>query len=353
MPISSVVVAGNPALASQYNNLRSDAIALTIDATSGEAFSIRDLVYIDSTDNRAYKADADIYTKGDSELEFFYAASAASGAAQSVTLYVEGGYITGFSGLTPNTFYYPSGTPGAITTTKTKYGCSVCYAVSSSVVLFIKGTKKDHRIIETVVAGSNWVDGQMLYQKKSDTRWYVMDTTVAESGVCEVWGFAVITHTGGAGSTQQVYLQGSVINTPAFFVSGATYYSTTSGAAYTANAIPGVDQFYRPVCYALSTTRIHIEGDQTFFLPTGIQEKGYCGMGVYTDGSFGKTYTSVHNFVKKMVNTPSSLTLTVVNQAYIDSVTAASITRFGFRLDIVPIAVGRSFWEGTYVTVGN
>lgn len=356
MPLSSVVVAGNPALASQINNLRSDALALTVSGTSGEAFSIRDLVYVDPSDNRVYKADADIYNKGDSNLEFFFAASAATGAAQAVTIYVEGGYITGFSGLTPNTFYFPSGTPGAITTTIGKYGCSVAYAISATEILFVKGTKKDHRIIETVTAGANWVDGQMVYLKKSDTRWYPMDTTIAESGICEVWGFAVITHTGGAGSTQQVYLQGSVINAPAYFTAGAMYYSTTGGASYVANAIPGHDDYFRQVCYAILSTRIHIVGEQNYFLPTGIQEKGYCAAGDYSSGTaLSKSSVGVC-FKRTMSNVPSSVTLTTVSSQYAATPTANNITRFGFRLNVAELSNpsnAETWWAGYYTTVGN
>lgn len=356
MPLSSVVVAGNPALASQYNNLRSDALALTIDATSGEAFSVRDLVYIDPTDNRVYKADADLYAKGDAELEFFFAASLATAAAQAVTLYVEGGYITGFSGLTANTFYYPSGTAGAITTTKGKYGCSVAWAVSSSVILFIKGTKKDHRIIETVVAGANWVEGLMLYQKKSDNRWYPFDTTVPESGIADNWGFAVITHTGGAGSSQQVYLQGSIVNGPGYFIAGGILYSTTNGSSYNHNVIPGVDDFWRQVAAMYSSTRYQIVGDQIMFLPSGIQEKGYVAAGEYAQPGQTVQMSVGVNFKKVMSFTPSSITLTSTATQYAGTPTANNISRFGFRFYFAEQSNPgnqQSWWAGHYTTVGN
>lgn len=355
MPLSSSISAGAQGLATQYNNLRSDAIALTIDGTSGEAFSIRDLVYIDPTDNRAYKADADVYAKGDSGLEFFYAASTASGSAQAVTLYVEGGYITGFSGLTPNTFYYPSGTAGAITTTIGKYGCSVAWTVSSSVILFIKGTKKDHRIIETVVAGANWVEGLMLYQKKSDNRWYPFDTTVPESGIADNWGFAVITHTGGAGSSQQVYLQGSVVNGPGFFTAGGILYSVTNGGGYTANVIPGVDDYYRQVCAMYSSTRYHIVGGQFMFLPSGIQEKGFCAAGNAAGGSAsGDGVITPINFKKVMANTPSSLTLSLIDGLEYNTPSIENMNRFGAAFYLSSSTdSGLFWWKGTYTTVGN
>ena len=333
----------------QVNNVLN---RITTPVVAGEAFSVRDSLYLKASDGRAYKTDADFFEAGNDYTPLF-AAQAASGAAVTVQAYTPGAYIPGFSGLTVGVPYYPSGTAGAITTTKGKYGRMLGYAVSSTEFIFAPDSSEKNQFVETVVAGSNWVDGQMLYQKKSDSRWYVMDTTVAESGICEVWGFAVVTHTGGAGSTQQVYLPGSVINTPAFFTAGATYYSTTSGAAYTANAIPGVDQFYRMVCYALSASRIQIEGDQTFFLPTGIQEKGYVGTGQQASGGAGNISAMGVNFKKTMVNTPSSITFTAITSTNISSgPTAQDINRFGFYMTVTCSATPFK-WSGTYVTVGN
>jgi len=340
-------------------NAQNDAIAdlytlnsSTVSIVSGEAFSIRDALYIKSSDGRAYKAGSNIFDGGTAYCPLF-AAQAAAGAALTVSAYSPGALISGFSGLTLGAPYYAAPTAGSITTTIGKFNRVLGYAVSSTDFLFVPGRDGDNVVLRGITAGENWTVGDVLYHKKSNGAWYRADSDTAESGICEEPAIAFSTHSTGAGVDELVYLPGSNFFSVLSGASGDRAYPSATTGAIALNTPPSYDTFYRVLGFFFRANSFEFTPQEMQFLPTGIQEKGYCGMGVYTDGSFGKTYTSVHNFVKKMVNTPSSLTLTVVNQAYIDSVTVASITRFGFRLDIVPIAVGRSFWEGTYVTVGN
>ena len=110
------------------------------------------------------------------------------------------------------------------------------------------------------------------------------------------------------------------------------------------------------VCYVLLVSRIQIEGDQTFFLPTGIQEKGFCGA-VSRSGGTGNPSTIIGtpiNFKKVMVNTPSSITFTVVATSNVTGGPSADyISRFGFIFVIANSAASQYSWWGAYTTVGN
>lgn len=115
-PASSTVSAGNAATATQYNNVRKDAIG-QIEVTTGEAYSAGDLLYIKASDGRAYKTDADSAESGICEFPLI-AAEAATAAAQTKLVYTPGRLVTGLSGLTAGARYYPSSTAGAITSTE-------------------------------------------------------------------------------------------------------------------------------------------------------------------------------------------------------------------------------------------
>lgn len=115
-PASSTVSAGTAATATQYNNVRKDAIG-QIEVTTGEAYSAGDLLYIKASDGRAYKTDADAAESGICEFPLM-AAEASTGAAQTKLAYTPGRLVTGLSGLTAGSRYYPSSTAGAITSTE-------------------------------------------------------------------------------------------------------------------------------------------------------------------------------------------------------------------------------------------
>jgi len=115
-PASSTVSAGTAATATQYNNVRKDAIG-QIEVTTGEAYSAGDLLYIKASDGRAYKTDADAAESGICEFPLM-AAEASTGAAQTKLAYTPGRLVTGLSGLTAGSRYYPSSTAGAITATE-------------------------------------------------------------------------------------------------------------------------------------------------------------------------------------------------------------------------------------------
>lgn len=357
MPLSSAVVAGNPALASQYNNLRSDALALTITMTSGEAFSVRDLLYVKESDKRVYKADADAFESGLCR-DVFFAATAATGAAESISVYTPGSYITGFSGLTQGTVYYPSGTAGALSASKGAFNRPVCIAESSTVIFFFPGKSNENLFIEPVVAGENWSLGALLYQKKSDGRYYRADADAAESGICEYPAIAVATHTGGAASTQLVYMPGSTINGVfSGFATGGRLYPSSTTAAFAEGVPVSYDTYYRVLGNCPRADVVTLLPQEMQFLPTGVQEKGFVAAGSKmdvpdADQAAGVTSVGV-NFKKIMVNAPSSITTSSTATSNISTVAAADISRFGFRFQADSSGGSVYYWSGTYQTVGN
>ena len=332
-----------------FNNINPKQIQTPV--TSGEAFSVRDALYIKASDGRAYKADAATSQESGTCYTPLFAAQAATGAAQTVLAFTPGAYITGFSGLTPGVPYYP-GTAGAISTTRGKFSRVLGYAVSSTEFLFVPGKDSDDLILRGIVAGENWTVGEALYQKKSDGRYYRADTDVAESGICENPAFAFATHTGGAGSEQLVYLPGSNFFSVISGTAGDRAYPSATTGAIALNTPPSYDTFYRVLGLFFRGNSFLFTPQEMQFLPTGIQEKGYCG----TTGIAGGQAGHGVNFKKIMVNTPSSITLT---QVYTDGLgttnapTAVGITRFGFEFNQTA-SVATTYIRGyTYQTVGN
>ena len=130
-----MIEAGQPILASD----------LAIPITAGEALSVRDAVYIDAVDGKAYKCDADDLTK----IGFagFVLVAAAANAATSI---LPDGILGGFSGLTVGSYYYISTTAGAITATKPANYKIVAQAVTSSIVKIYRGLTVRTRTYETV-----------------------------------------------------------------------------------------------------------------------------------------------------------------------------------------------------------
>lgn len=137
-PASSTVSAGTAATATQYNNVRKDAIG-QIEITTGEAYSAGDLLYIKASDGRAYKTDADASESGICEFPLI-AAEAATAAAQTKLVYTPGRLVTGLSGLTAGSRYYPSSTAGALTSTEpaqTLYWRVIGKAISTTELMFL------------------------------------------------------------------------------------------------------------------------------------------------------------------------------------------------------------------------
>jgi hypothetical protein len=336
-----------------FNNVNPKQIQTPV--TSGEAFSVRDALYIKASDGRAYKADAVTSQESGTCYTPLFAAQAATGAAQTVLAFTPGAYITGFSGLTPGVPYYP-GTAGAISTTRGKFSRVLGYAVSSTEFLFVPGKDSDDLILRGIVAGENWTVGEALYQKKSDGRYYRADTDVAESGICENPAFAFATHTGGAGSEQLVYLPGSNFFSVVSGTAGDRAYPSATTGAIALNTPPSYDTFYRVLGLFFRGNSFLFTPQEMQFLPTGIQEKGYVAAGEYAQlGQIVQVSVGV-NFKKVMVNTPSSITLTSTATQYAGTPTANNITRFGFRFFVAESANPggqQTWWAGTYQTVGN
>lgn len=357
MPLSSAVVAGNPALASQYNDLREDAIALTVSMTSGEAFSQRDALYVSTTDFKVYKALNDSSRVAAGWYAPMIAAETSSGADQTVKCYVPGGLITGYSGLTVGLDYYTGPTAGTLTTIRSLYHAKYGYALNSTTFVFTGGASNAFMLEQSVLAGENWAIGNLLYQKKSDGLFYRADADSAESGICEVPAIACFTHTDGSGTSQAAFFPGSMIFSTLPGTSGNRIYPSATTGAFQVNTPASYDTYYRVFGYFIRTSIFNFTPQEMQFLPTGIQEKGQCAGGGYgSGGSAGGQSTTPVNFKKIMSNTPSSITFTR-NDTYggaVSGPSAESISRFGFNLYVRNNAGSTTWgWGGTYQTVGN
>lgn len=336
-----------------FNNVNPKQVGTPV--VSGEAFSVRDALYVKVSDGRAYKSVSTSVEPGVSAKPLF-AAQAATGAAQTVLAYTPGAYISGFSGLTPGATYYNSSTAGAISTTRDLMSKVYGYAISSTELLFIPGNDTENLILQSVVAGENWTSGNFLYLKRSDSRFYKVDKATAEPGIGSQLAIAFNTQTGGAGTNQIVIMPGSVVSGYFNFSAALAILPGTSGGVIDQTSI-NYDQFYRTMGYALKLdgtfNTFHFLPQQMEFIPTGIQEKGYVGMGQQAAGGGGNIAAMGVNFKKIMSNTPSGITFTAITSTNISSgPTAQDINRFGFYATVTCSATPFK-WSGTYQTVGN
>lgn len=130
-----MIQAGQPILASD----------LAIPVTAGEALAVRDAVYIDPADGKAYKCDADDLSK----IGFvgFVLIAAAANAATSI---LPEGILGGFTGLTVGSYYYLSTASGAITATQPANYKIVAKAVTSTVVKIYTDLTVRTRVYTTV-----------------------------------------------------------------------------------------------------------------------------------------------------------------------------------------------------------
>jgi hypothetical protein len=230
------------------------------------------------------------------------------------------------------------------------------YAISSTELLFIPGNDTENLILQSVVAGENWTSGSFLYLKRSDSRFYKVDKATAESGIGSQLAIAFNTQTGGAGTNQIVIMPGSVVSGYFYFSAALAILPGTSGGVIDQTSI-NYDQFYRTMGYSLKLdgtfNTFHFLPQQMEFIPTGIQEKGYVGMGQQAAGGGGNIAAMGVNFKKIMSNTPSGITFTAITSTNISSgPTAQDINRFGFYATVTCSATPFK-WSGTYQTVGN
>jgi len=140
---------------------------------AGENLTVRDSIYIDASDGKAYKTDADDLNK----LVFrgFATETVSSGANALIR---HDGQMTGFSGLTIGATYYVSGTAGAITTTRPSNFKVVGVAMTASVIKITKEYTKRKRIYTTpkTIIGSSTTQFDITNPAGTTFR-YTWDTT--------------------------------------------------------------------------------------------------------------------------------------------------------------------------------
>lgn len=101
--------------------------------TAGENLTVNDIIYFKESDQRWYKADADLTTTFD-QLQIGIAQSTVlTGATVQIAI---SGPVSGFTGLTAGSKYYLSNTAGAITTTAGTYSVFIGWALSTTSLLF-------------------------------------------------------------------------------------------------------------------------------------------------------------------------------------------------------------------------
>jgi hypothetical protein len=128
-PKSSQVSPGNDALASQYNDLRDDALYPILQSfTYGETISVNDAVYL-ASDGKVYKTNA---SYNDERINNFIGFAKEAGNANDIKKVQIAGIVEGFSGLTTGSYYYLSNTAGGISSASGTYGILVGIAISST-----------------------------------------------------------------------------------------------------------------------------------------------------------------------------------------------------------------------------
>lgn len=110
-------------------NATIEAVDFIVQITAGEALLALDAVYLEPSDGKVYKCDADDKTK--SNFIGFVLENTAINITANV---LHNGNVNGFSGLTAGTPYYLSGTPGLITSTAPVRPVLVGVATSSTVI---------------------------------------------------------------------------------------------------------------------------------------------------------------------------------------------------------------------------
>lgn len=324
--------------------------------TCGEALARYDLCYIKQADGLAYKADGDVLESGNA-IAYCVCNFATSGSGQTSRFYVPGSRPNINGTYAAGNIVYPASTAGQVGTTRMRGSRMIGIALSSSSVYLFPGDPNIPELVFNCQAGENWTKGDLLYFKKSDSRYYRADADAAESGICEFPAVALATHTGGAGSEQVAYMPNSEIpfGTVTLTSGGRLYPSATTGA-YQVDTPASYDTYYRVIGYANRTDTFAFQPQDMQFLAAGVQEKGYCATGSYVQTGQACQESAGVNFKKIMSNTPSSITFTATASQYAAAPTANNITRFGFRMYVIESANPnnqQTWWAGTYQTVGN
>lgn len=374
MPRSSAVVAGNPALVSQFNNVRLDAIAPTVTFTAGENFNANTPVTVAGVDH-GYSLPTLLYESGGKVFKMpgtttngarlrIYMAAGTGNTDSPVTVYTPGGLVpvTNGAGSPSSTDLgrnaSNSTTAGATElTTRPPYYTIIGYLASTDYFAFIGPVYNNTfwKQIETpVVAGEAFSIRDLLYIKLSDGRAYKADADAAESGICEKPLMAAQAASG-AGVTVLAYTAGSYVSGLSL-TAGTTYYpSSTSGALSSTKGT-----FSRGVLFAISSSEGILSPNELEFLPPGLQETGVAAGGWQTDNSTWASVEKHHypiRFRKQMCNVPSSLTLSWSTTQNNVTVTTPYINAYGASLLLATNGSTNLSQEvirfGTYVTVGN
>lgn len=250
MPRSSAVVAGNPALASQFNNVRLDAIAPTVTFTAGENFNANTPVTVAGVD-QGYSLPTLLYESGGKVFKMpgtttngarlrIYMAAGAGVTDSPVDVYTPGG-------LVPVTYVsaYPtttdlgrnasnSSTAGAVElTTRPPYYTITGYLTGTAYFAFLGPVYNNtfwHQITVPVVSGGAITAGNVIVPSAVTGKWVVASNTFTSSSRAEV--LVAASAATGADEVIQAYLPGSLIS--GLGVSnGVPYYLGASGAVST------------------------------------------------------------------------------------------------------------------------
>lgn len=146
--------------------------------TSGEALAIGDAIYLKASDGKLYKTDAD----GD-ESTFSFAGinqTTAVGADVTINFVTAGGIATGLAGLVAGTFYYLSGTAGALATTPGARYAKVGQAMSTTTLRVIE-PKFVAKGSTTITATGNTVITTGFYPAYVEVRAQIIDSLVCSS----------------------------------------------------------------------------------------------------------------------------------------------------------------------------
>ena len=267
--LSSAVVAGNPTLATEYNNLRLDALALTDTVIAGEVYAATTLVTAAGV-NQGYSLPTLLYESGGQwfrmdgdtaaagarqRVAMAYDASGSIGA--SVRIYMPGSLVP-VTGGTPSTADLGRNVSNSVTagaaelTTRPPYYTHVGYLINTGFFMF-QGPIYNNTVaksVETpVIAGEAFAARDSLYIKLSDGRAYRALTTTAEPGWDATPLFAAQAASG-AGVVVLAYTPGAYIPGFSGLTPGAVYYpGTTVGSISTTKT-----GFHRPLGYAISAT---------------------------------------------------------------------------------------------------
>lgn len=120
----------------RFSFLTTSISASTKTGTSGEALAIGDALYLKASDGKLYKTDADA-----DESTFSFAGinqTTAVAADVSIQFVTAGGVATGLAGLVAGSFYYLSGTAGALATTPGARYAKVGQAMSTTTLRVIE-----------------------------------------------------------------------------------------------------------------------------------------------------------------------------------------------------------------------